>query len=109
MGQIVEFNWALKIKVDFELEEGKEYTFRKNGIRVYPINIPIDLINERWECLARVVVLEVTHKNGETSGRFKVIKLYNEEERKFLTSYWRKVVEYIKGGEIKDFSNVKVT
>ncbi len=109
MGQILEFNWALKIKVDFKLDEGNEYTFKKKGIRVYPVNIPIDLINEKWECLARIVILEVNHANGETAGRFKVLKVYDEREREFLTSYWRKTVEYVKGRKIEDFSNVKVT
>ena len=62
MGCVYELNWILKLSNDQipELEENIECNFRKNGVRIYPINVPIDLVNENWEAIARCVVVSST-------------------------------------------------
>ena len=65
MGSKIEFNWALKLSPENGLNEsilreGEIFEFTKSENRVYPINIPIDLINQDWIGLARVIVIEYT-------------------------------------------------
>ena len=115
MGFPAEFNWALKLKEEQGLdktviiEAGNEYPFRKSGHRVYPLNMPIDLINGNWEVIAKVIVKEYTLVKEGTKGTFKIIRPYSQEERKFLTDYFRETIEYIKGKKITDFSTHSVT
>ena len=114
MGHIVEFNWALKLKPEQGLDEdklkvGMICNFFKEGNRMYPLDIPIDLINENWEAVAKVVITQLENKKGKTTGKFKVLKIYEREEKKILTNYWRENVQIIKGEKIRDFSKVKVT
>lgn len=110
----MDFNWALKLKPENGLEEEKivkdgEFEFKKNEQRVYPLNIPIDLLNYKWEPVARVVILEYKANKDHTVGKYRVLKMYKGIEKEVLTHYWHDIVEYRMGREIKDFSNVKVT
>ena len=114
MGFKVEFNWALKLKPENglkedELEVGKTYEFWKSGNRIYPLNIPIDLINQNWEAVAKIIVVEFKNLENRCLGKYKVIRLYEGEEKRILTDYWREIVQIIKGKKISDFSNVKVS
>ena len=97
----VEFNWALKLKPENGLnedilKEGEIYEFTKSGNRVYPINIPIDLINQDWTALARVIVIEYTNKENITTGRYRILRIYNEEEKSKITDYWKKDLQTMK-------------
>jgi hypothetical protein len=101
MGFPIEFNWALKLKPEqglneSELYEGRIFEFSKEGYRIYPIDIPIDLINKDWEAVAKVVIREVTLKEGNTSGKYEVIEVYDKNKREERTRYWRKIVEFKK-------------
>jgi len=114
MGFKIELNWALKLKPENGLDEnnlevGEIYEFSKEEHRVYPVNIPIDLINNNWEAVAKIIIIEVKNAGGKTSGRYKVLKIYKGEEKKVLTNYWRETVQIIKGEKISDFSNLKVS
>lgn len=88
MGFEIKFNWALKIDLEDEFAEGKIYDFKKSGNRVFPIETPIDLINERREAIAKIHVLEFRNTKTETTGKFKIIKIYQGKEKEFLTNYW---------------------
>lgn len=101
MGFKTEFNWILKLKPEQGLDEsvlesGNVYDFWKNEYRIYPIDIPIDLVNKDWEAIAKVVVLEFKNFENKTHGRYKVIKIYNEGDRSFLSKYWQDSVNYNK-------------
>jgi len=114
MGFKTEFNWALKLKPEngldeSNLEKGKIYEFSKEEYRIYPVNIPIDLINQNWEPVAKIIIIEFKNVNGKTSGRYKVLKIYEGEEKRVLTNYWRETVQIIKGEKISNFSNIKVS
>jgi hypothetical protein len=110
MGFQTEFNWALKLKLKNGLDENKLeidklYDFSKKEYRVYPVGIPIDLINQNWEPVAKVMVIEFKNLEGKTHGTYKVLKIYEGQEKEILTNYWRETVEIIKGKELTDFSN----
>jgi len=114
MGHVVEFNWALKLKPaqgldEDKLEVGMIYNFCKEGNRVYPLDIPIDLINENWEAVAKIIIIDLENKKGKTTGKFKVLRIYKGKEKEILTNYWRENVQIIKGRKIRDFSKVKLT
>ena len=91
------------------LKEGGVFEFTKDEYRIYPVDQPVDLINRNWEALARVVVVEMTCANKKTCGKYKVVKMYGEEERKILTKYWQEIVEIKKRQKIDDFFDVKVS
>lgn len=94
MGYKIEFNWILKLKPKQGLDEknlkrGVIYEFFKEDYRVYPVGIPIDLINENWEAVGRVVISEFQNAKGQTLGKYEVIKIYDKKERELITKYWR--------------------
>lgn len=88
MGFEIKFNWALQIEPAADLAEGGVYDFSKSGNRIFPIEIPIDLINSKREAFAKIHVLEFANTKTGTKGKYKVIKIYNGEEKNILTNYW---------------------
>lgn len=114
MGFLIEFNWTLKLKksdglIEEILKPDQSYKFSKSGHRVYPINMPIDLINNNWEAVAKVIVESLQIIDGRTCGKYKVLKIYSGEEKAILTNYWRETVQNIKNEKLDTFENVKVT
>lgn len=111
MGCIYEINWILKLpKEQFpNMKYNVEYNFIKNGIRIYPINIPIDLVNENWEAVARCVISSVTMQNGITTGKYRIIDVYDENKRTVLTKLWRDTLCYATNDQINDFSEKHIT
>jgi hypothetical protein len=114
MGFKTEFNWILKLKPENGLDEaklkvGSVYNFSKEEYRVYPVNLPIDLVNRDWEAVAKVLVTEFRNADGKTSGKYKVLKIYSGNEKEVLTNYWRETIQITKGKKITDFSDVKAT
>lgn len=111
MGFKTEFNWALKLRPEQGLKEdiavGEEFEFLKEGYRIYPIDIPIDLLNKDVEAIAKVIIKKIKHKNNKTKGNFKIIKIFNEKEKEFLTDYWRKTISYFK--KVDDFKDLKIS
>ena len=98
MGYPVEFNWLLKLAPkngfdEVQLRHGEEYSFCKSESRIYPVGIPIDLANQNWEILAKIKILSFSVDNENTSGKYVVLRLYNDEERKFLNKYWKETTE----------------
>ena len=114
MGFKTEFNWILKLKPENGLDEtnlriGEIYEFSKDEYRVYPVAHPIDLLTKNWEAIAKVTVLEFTNKDGKTTGKYKVLKLYSGQEKEFVTKYWRENIQLSLDRTITDFSDVKVS
>ena len=114
MGFKTEFNWILKLKPENGLDEkslvvDSHYEFSKDEYRVYPVNHPIDLLNKNWEAVAKVRVTEFTNKDGKTTGKYEVLKVYIGQEKEFVTNYWRENIQISLGRKISDFSDVKVS
>lgn len=85
----VRFNWVLQIEAPSQLQVGKTYTFTKPDNRVFPIGIPLDLINLEREAIAKIKVTEFTQNGEQTTGTFTVIKVYEAIEKEILTNYWK--------------------
>lgn len=112
MGCIYEFNWILKLSNEQfpELVENIDYSFKKKGIRIYPINVPLDLVNENWEAVARCVITSVSMQNEETTGKYRIISIYSEKEKDVLTKLWRNTLSFAtKDFQIIDFSKKHIT
>ena len=112
MGFQVEFNWMLKVA---DLDETalciqKTYPFFKSGLRVYPIDIPIDLVNGNWEAVGRCFISDVSLNSEGTNGHYTVIEIYDKSKRDFLTNYWRSLLMITKGlSSVDDFSKLHIT
>ncbi len=94
MGYEIEFNWILKIDTAEDLSQellkaGSVLDFHKSGRRIYPIGIPIELVNEKWDVIAEVVILETTIGHDKTNGRFKVLKIPKQQCKSLYFSYKR--------------------
>lgn len=113
MGFKTEVNWVLKLKPENGLNEdfleiGSIYKFFKSDHRIYPVGHCIDLLNQDWEAIGKVIILETTVGYGETVGKYEVVKLFDETEKEFLTNYWREKIEVLVGEKI-DFSDYKLS
>lgn len=111
MGVLYEFNWILKLpQIDENLLIGQNYRFVKDGIRTYPIGIPIDLVNNQWEAVARCIINSVTLTANKTEGEYKILEVYSLDKKKILTEQWRSLLKITKGVEnIDNYENVHIT
>ena len=112
MGCIYEWNWILKLNQQQipDLKLGIPFTFCKKGIRIFPINMPIDLVNENWEAVARCVITSTTMEEEQTRGIFQIIYIYNTEEGRIVTKIWRDLLCYTTNDySIEDFSKKHIT
>jgi hypothetical protein len=91
MGFNIEQNWMLKLNEEqckdiAALESEQIYQFVKEGYRIYPIGIPIDLFTKEWHAVAKVIVTEITQKENKTTGSFTVLKKYTGVEQEIITN-----------------------
>ena len=112
MGFQYEFNWILKLSdLDEHLLKVQEsYSFSKIGVRVFPLGMPIDLVNANWEAVARCVVNTITLTAETTTGKYTVVEIYDNCKREILTNQWRSLLKTMKGfSDLKDFKDVHIT
>ena len=88
MGFEIKFNWALQTTIPEKLKTNSIHDFSKSGYRVFPINTPIDLINEGREAIAKVKILEFMNSDEKTTGKYQIIKIYSGKEKEILSKYW---------------------
>jgi len=114
VGSVVEINWMVKLDTSqgvdhHDLSGHSEFCFCKKGRRLYPINIPLDLLTSEWVAVARVIVLRTEATNEFTKVHCKVLRVLSPEEREFLTAYWRETASFVAGGDVVDFSSFRIT
>ena len=111
MGYKYEFNWILKLSdIDSDILVGQNYHFVKHGVRVYPIGIPIDLVNSKWEAVARCVINKITISSEQTDGYYSIIEIYSQEKRQVLSEQWSSLLKIAKGvDEIEAFEQIHIT
>jgi hypothetical protein len=89
MGFSVKFNWVLQIDTPNTIEAKEAYSFRKKGNRVFPIDIPIDLIDSDRNAVAKIKIIQFTNDSSFTFGEYTVIKVYTGMEKDVLSNYWK--------------------
>lgn len=112
MGFLYEFNWLLKLSDldEQHLQINHKYSFAKKGVRAFPLDMPIDLVNKNWEAVARCIINHITITSKETTGEYEVIEIYNTQKRELLTEQWRSLLKITKDiPNVDDFSKVHIT
>lgn len=111
-GCLYEFNWILKLpNIEEEIiASGKEFNFQKKDIRLYPINIPIDLVNSNWEAVAQCVITRITITRECTQGEYRILEVYDSKKREMLSEQWRRLLRYsINRKNISDYREIHIT
>ena len=84
-----ELDYVLKIREGQGLPEdpqlGVSYTFTKTIERVYPLRLPILLVDDDIHVYGKCVILESTVRNGMTTGIYEIVDLFNEEKSEIFT------------------------
>lgn len=110
MGYQYEFNWILKLSEIGEIHVGDCYNFTKKGNRIYPLNTPIDLVNNKWEALARCIIHKIELTKNKTEGSYEIIEVYSNEKKQILTEQWRSLLQTTKGLNIvENFEQIHIT
>ena len=114
MGYLTEFNWILKLKLEQGLSQDKLeidmiHDFSKDGARNYPLKYPILLVNNDWEAVGTVEILNFLADKDKTTGKYKIIKIHEGLDREVLTNFLQFNIRYYKKDKNKNFSELKAT
>jgi hypothetical protein len=89
MGYHLEFNCLLvvpKTELDLtNLEVGKRYPLDKEGERLYPLNIPIEICDDDYRYYGKVAVRKLTLEAGKTSLEIEALRIFNQNEAEVYT------------------------
>jgi len=90
MGFILEVNSLLVIPPNAGLNLGKikigeRYTVEKEGERLYPLNIPIEICNEKYIYYGKMAVRKLTLKKNKTILRIEVLKVFSKKESQIFS------------------------
>lgn len=88
MGFSVTFNWVLQVNPPDVLEIKARYEFEKEGNRIFPLNMPIDLIDKNRNAMAKIKVITFQNTLEKTKGEYEILKIYTDDEKRILTHYW---------------------
>jgi hypothetical protein len=81
MGMPCEVNSVLKLSQEQGFPEtlspGGEFTVEKSGYRIYPLDVPLNLLDNDWNHRADVVILSLTWENSRTRLRFEIRDVRN--------------------------------
>jgi hypothetical protein len=59
-----------------ELRLGAVYTALKDGYRILPLDVPIQLVDQGWLAQGDVIVRQLVWENNSTALRFELVKIY---------------------------------
>lgn len=94
MGFPIIFNCLLTIPADqidmTNLRKGQLFDVTKDGERLYPLNIPIELCDEQHHYLAKVAVRKLTLTKGQTSLQVQILKVFSDAEAQVYTDNYIK-------------------
>ena len=80
MGMPCEINSILKLTppqgYPSELALQTQYQAVKQGYRIFPVDVPIPLVSERWQADADIVIRKLTWEQGQTYLAFEVARIY---------------------------------
>lgn len=85
MGFKVEINSILRSDDYPSIERGKQYSFTKQGSRVFFDSIPVWLTKKDWTAQAEISIISQTLENNTLKGVFRVDYIYEDAEQKAIT------------------------
>ena len=81
MGMPCQVNSILKLSsaqgYPDKLEKGKTYQAQKGSYRIFPIDVPIPLVNDEWIAYADAIITKLTWQQGITHLEFKIDRIYH--------------------------------
>jgi hypothetical protein len=81
MGMPCEINTILKLKPSQgfpeELELSARYQVFKEGYRIFPVDVPIFLVDESWVTHADVIINKLVWEKNQTIINFEIRKIYS--------------------------------
>lgn len=60
-----------------KLEKGKRHQAQKEGYRIMPMDMPIQLVDGDWMAYADVKICKLVWENGVTNIEFKIDRIYS--------------------------------
>lgn len=89
MGRMIEINTMLHLKegdIDlYHIKVENEYKIIKSGIRLYPMNLSILLLNEEWSALGFCMITKTISENDQMEVTFKILSIFTPEEQQVVT------------------------
>lgn len=80
MGMPCQINSLLKLKpaqgYPARLEVGARHRVQKNGYRIFPLDVPLCLVDENWLAHADIIIEKLTWEHQITSLEFRIHRLY---------------------------------
>jgi hypothetical protein len=82
MGMPCQVNSLLKLKpvqgYPSVLTVGQRHTVAKAGYRIFPLDVPLCLVDEHWLAHADIVIQKLTWVDQTTQLTFRVMRLYDQ-------------------------------
>jgi hypothetical protein len=81
MGMPCQVNSIVKLSsAEFSMKMELDAVHRvvKSGYRIYPIDVPLQLVDENWCAHGDVVITELTWTEQQTILKFKVHRIYDQ-------------------------------
>lgn len=79
MGMPCEVNSVVKLDravFPIEITLGATHTATKSGYRIFPIDVPVQLVDEQWQAQADVVIEQLIWDNQMTTIVFRIHRVY---------------------------------
>ena len=81
MGFSLEINTLLRVPegiIDLPgIQAGQELSLTKPGLRLYPLDIPLELCDENYHYIAKIKITKLILGNAETTLTFLVLKVFS--------------------------------
>lgn len=83
MGMPCEVNSILKLSVEqgypaFALKVGNTHQGFKDGYRIYPIDVPIQLVDQYWKAYADVIIRSLKWEDGKTYLKYEIVRVFDD-------------------------------
>lgn len=84
-----EFDYVLKIReaqgLPGDPQVGETYAFQKTIERIYPLHLPILLVDDDYRAYGKCIILEYTAGGGMTRGKYQIVALFDAAKAKVFT------------------------
>lgn len=90
MGYRLDFNCLLRVEnIDLDLhtiKPGERYTITKEGNRLYPLNIPLEICDQDYRYYGKIAVRRLILETGKTILEIEILKVFTDAEANVYTS-----------------------
>ncbi len=59
-----------------DLRSTQMYTAQKEGYRILPLDVPVQLVDRQWQAQGEVVIRQLIWENQSTTLKFELVKQY---------------------------------